>query len=339
MAVTTLAVIGTVATVASAGYGIAANSKAAKDRKAAMAQAQGSGVFDPMAIPEPTKLEVPSAPEILSSWRGEVTSKFPEYDKIAGMENQSSQAAARTANLQANPDYYTALNQLTNNALAAGKGRLPDDVKESILRNTNDNAYLQGFSYGKSGGGGNVYAGGNDAAANLALRNLGVSSLDMMKYGDSLSQGVLEQSRASRGDIVSAKDVLPTQGFFQDQMNAAAIAEYNFGTDQSMFKAGVANAPRQAGYNQLLFQTGMGGQQMQSNAANAQLAMSALQALGGLYGTYAQGNTNLGASTSRPTWGTARAGSGEAFYTSGPYSGSVIPRAESVSSAPTLRAI
>ena len=92
---TILPIVGPIVT---AGVGIASNRKSQKRQDAMMAQAQGGGAFDPLRIPEPVELEVPSAPEILAAWRGEVLSKFPEYDKIAGMENESSQAATRRAN-------------------------------------------------------------------------------------------------------------------------------------------------------------------------------------------------------------------------------------------------
>lgn len=282
-----------IATVAAAGIGAASASHQAKKARRAnartLADAEGAGAFEPLALPEPQELDVPSAEEIMAHWRGEVTTKFPEYEGIAGKLNTSEQAAARAANLAANPMYYDVLNRVTTNAQQAASGAIPKDVQANIKRTANEDAYLKGFNYGAPGGrsGAGTFAGGNDAAANLALRNIGLTSLDIMKYGNQLSGNVLEQSRASRGEIISAKDVIPNPALFQDQMNASAIAEYNFASDKAAFKAGSQNAPIQAAYNKLALQMGVNSQNSalaaQTSAQNTQLAISALQALGQNY--------------------------------------------------------
>lgn len=287
--------------VGGAVYGSSQAKKARKRNEATLTAAEKAGAFEPLALPEPQELDVPSAEEILKSWRGEVTTFFPEYDKIGTDLNVSEQAAARYANKAANPQYYSILDQVSTNALQAGRGVIPKDVQQNILRNANEDAYLRGFSYGGPGDrGGNVFAGGNDAAANLALRNLGLTSLDMMKYGDALSGAVLEQSRAGRGQVISAKDTVPTPQIFQDQMNAEAIAQYNFATDKAAYAAGSQNAPIQAAYNKLALQMGVQGQNnalsAQSGAQNMQLALSALQALGK---GFSGGSSTIGGSMNR----------------------------------------
>jgi hypothetical protein len=152
------------------------------------------------------------------------------------------------------------------------------------LQNANEDSYLKGFSYGKTGGGGNVYAGGNDAAANLALRNLGLSSLDMMKYGNALGQDVLGQTRSSRGRVVSTMDVAPDPAMFQQQMNNAAVADYNYRTDKSSYRAGMQNAPTQAALNRLTFQTGAQTNQAAVGQSSNRMALESLTALGSMYG-------------------------------------------------------
>jgi hypothetical protein len=290
-----------VSAAVSAGVAVKGMSDAKKARKrneGTLTAAGEAGAFSPLAIPKPVEMDVPSAGEILASWRGEVTTNLPEYEKIGTGLNISEQEAARVANIKANPQYYGTLNQITTNALQAGRGVIPKDVQQNVLRSANEDAYLRGFSYGGPGGrGGNVYAGGNDAAANLALRNLGLTSLDMMKYGDALGGAALEQSRAGRGKIISAKDVVPTPQIFQDQMNASALAEYNFASDKSSYAAASQNAPIQAAYNKLALQMGVQGQSdalaAQTSSQNMQLAMSALQAMGKAYG----GSATIGGQT------------------------------------------
>lgn len=293
--------VAAVAAVGSAAYSISSAQKAKKAQRNAFNQAQEAGAFDPMALPKPQELEVPSAESILGRWRNEVTGNYPAYDKISDNFNRSEQDAARYANQQANPRYYDVLNQITGNALSASRGELPADVKAEILRNASEDSYLRGFSYGTSGGGGNVFAGGNAADANLALRNLGLSSLDMMRYGDALGQDVLGQSRSSRGRVMSAVDVSPNTQIFQDQMNAAAVAKYNYAVDKAAYKAGTENAAAYAAQNKLAFQTGVQANAQRLDQASAQTAFSALSALGGLSGNFGGGGT-IGQGLSNSTW-------------------------------------
>jgi hypothetical protein len=240
-------------------------------------------------------MNVPGAGQILGSYRGDIQQNYGGYEDIAQRFSASEQAANRTATEAANPNYYNVLQQLSSTAMQAGKGMLPDDVRQQILQNANEDSYLKGFSYGTTGGGGNVYAGGNDAAANLALRNLGLSSLDMMKYGNALGQDVLSQTRASRGRVTSTMDVAPNPNLFQQQMNDAAIADYNYRTDQAAYRAGSKNAISQAASNKLAFQTNAQTNKAAIGQSNNRMALESLTALGNLYGNvYPNGKPQAG---------------------------------------------
>ena len=280
-AIATAAVVTAGTAVASA---VSAN-KAQKKQEQAMNDAQQGGAFDPLKIPKPQKLKVPSAGGIMGQYRQDVTQNYGGYEDIAQRYSASEQEATRAATEAANPNYYNILQQLSNTSLQAGKGMLPEDVKQQILQNANEDAYLKGFSYGKTGGGGNVYAGGNDAAANLALRNLGLSSLDMMKYGNALGQDVLGQTRSSRGRVVSTMDVAPDPALFQQQMNNAAIADYNYKTDRAAYRTGSENAITQAATNKLAFQTNAQTNQNAIGQSSNRMALESLTALGSLYGS------------------------------------------------------
>ena len=277
----------TAAAVVTAGTAVAgavSSSKAQKKQEQAMNAAQEGGAFDPLKIPKPQKLKVPSAGGIMGSYRNDIQQNYGGYEDIAQRFTGSEQAATRAATEAANPNYYNVLQQLSSTAMQAGKGMLPADVRQQILQNANEDAYLKGFSYGKSGGGGNVYAGGNDAAANIALQNLGLSSLDMMKYGNALGQDVLSQTRASRGRVTSAMDVAPNPALFQQQMNNAAIADYNYRTDRAAYRTGSENAITQAASNKLAFQTGAQTNQAAMGQSSGRMALESLTALGSLYG-------------------------------------------------------
>lgn len=272
----------------SLAVGLSQSARAAKAQKELEANSQGA--FGPLMVPEPATIEYMDPEEILGRWRGEVTSQFPEYSKIASKLNEDEQAAAARANQLANPQYYGLLANLSNKALDFSSGRLPDDVRQNVMNQANEQSYLRGFSYGTSGGsnsGGNVYAGGNDAGANLALKNLGLTSLDLTKFGLELTGSALEQSRASRGQIISAKDTIPTQTFFADQLNKQSEGEAMNEQNANNYAAAVANAPQQAAYQQLLFRSNMTanqsaiqGQQMQSILGFASGAFNTLANFG-----------------------------------------------------------
>lgn len=287
-------IMGTAAavTAGTAVAGAVGSRKAQKNQQSTLAAAEAGGAFDPLVLPKPQRLKVPSAGGIMGSYRQDVTQNYGGYEDIAQRFTGSEAAATRAATEAANPNYYNVLQQLSNTAMQAGKGVLPADVRQQILQNANEDAYLKGFSYGKTGGGGNVYAGGNDAAANIALQNLGLSSLDMMKYGNALGQDVLAQTRASRGRVTSAMDVAPDPSLFQQQMNNAAIADYNYRTDQAGYRAGMQNAPTQAALNKLTFQTGAQTNQAAMGQSSNRMALESLTALGNMYGNvYPNGKT------------------------------------------------
>ena len=279
-------IMGTAAavTAGTAVAGAVGSRKAQKNQQSTIAAAEAGGAFDPLVLPKPQRLKVPSAGGIMGQYRQDVTQNIGGYEDIAQRFSGSEAAAVRTATEAANPNYYNVLQQLSNTAMQAGKGVLPADVRQQILQQANEDAYLKGFSYGKTGGGGNVYAGGNDAAANIALQNLGLSSLDMMKYGNALGQDVLSQTRASRGRVTSAMDVAPDPSLFQQQMNNAAIADYNYRTDQAGYRARMQNAPTQAALIKLTFQTGAQTNQAAMGQSSNRMALESLTALGNMYG-------------------------------------------------------
>jgi hypothetical protein len=308
-----VAAAGTALSAGSAISGAIGSRKSRKNQQQAFSAAEEAGAFDPLVLAKPERMNVPGAGQIMGSYRGDIQQNYGQYEDIAQRYSASEQAANRSALEGANPNYYNVLQQLSNTALQAGRGMLPDDVKQQILQNANEDSYLKGFSYGKTGGGGNVYAGGNDAAANLALRNLGLSSLDMMKYGNALGQDVLGQTRSSRGRVVSTMDVAPDPALFQQQMNNAAVADYNYRTDKSSYRAGMQNAPTQAALNRLTFQTGAQTNQAAVGQSSNRMALESLTALGSMYGNlYPNGmpGQKPAAAGAAPATGAAAASSG-----------------------------
>lgn len=312
-------------------FGVGGGIFGTPDQEGAGGGGSAKGAFKPLKVPEPAEVEFAAPEEVLGRWRGEVTGHFPEYSHIADLQNVDEQKAAQKANLMANPDYYSLLGAQSNLAQSYARGEIPADVKEQIFNNASENALTRGFSYGRSGGGGNTYANGNDASANLALKNLGLTSLDLTKVGSSMISENLGQSRASRGRVISATDVLPTQAFFVDQMNMVSQGDYMNEQNQNNYEAAKANAPQQAAYNQMLFrQNMMTNQQAQSNAqsaAQSQQFAQIAQAVGSYYsGQYGGGASAAGSSGSGAAVGSSINGAygtsanGTNYYGSSPYS-------------------
>jgi hypothetical protein len=134
------------------------------------------------------------------------------------------------------PSFKGIQSQVGENALSFARGELPSDVVGSITRA----AAQQGQQAGFAGGGG----GASGMLRNLNLRNLGLTSLDLSKYGTQLGMQVNQ----------SAKALLPNLGSVRDWLlslpQQTQIAKYN---NELINKANFAN-------------TGLANQAQQANA-------------------------------------------------------------------------
>ena len=78
-------------------------------------------------------------------------------------------------------------------------------------------------------------------------------------------------------------------------MNDAAIADYNYRTDQAAYRAGSKNAIPQAASNKLAFQTNAQTNKAAIGQSNSRMALESLTALGNLYGNvYPNGKPQAG---------------------------------------------
>ena len=132
------------------------------------------------------------------------------------------------------PGFTGIQQQIGQNALSFARGELPSDVVGSITRA----AAQQGQQGGFAAGGGGAAPG---MLRNLNLRNLGLTSLDLSKYGTQVGMQVNQ----------SAKSLLPNLGSVRDWLlslpQQTAIAQYN--TDW-INKAGLVNTQSALGAQQ-----------------------------------------------------------------------------------------
>lgn len=120
--------------------------------------------------------------------------------------------------------YFNQLqDQIGRNALSFSKGELPADVTGSIGRAAASRGFASGIAGGARGGGFNTALGG------LNLRNLGLTSLDLSKFGT----GVAMQANTNASNMVpnlfdpASQMVSPAMGIGAAFNNAGIINDWN----------------------------------------------------------------------------------------------------------------
>ncbi len=319
MAVATSAAIGTGLAAAGAGAGVgtavaagavagglslASQRKQKKEAEAARRERERtierSGALEPLEAQEVAEPDFQTPEELLASYIRGLTQQFPQAEALADQVNAASLENRDRAFNQVNPRFNESLGTLTDNVLSFASGRLPGDVVRNITDTANEDAFLRGFSTGQSGNGGNVFAGGNDAAANLALENLGLTSLDLSQRGTAQIPTVLAETRTTAGPIRTGADFFPDISLFQNQGNLVASSDLAF--QQALFdrEAAVSNATRRADFNRLLLDLNADNNANRVSNANAAATAQAVNSTAGavLKGIELSG---LGASTTRTT--------------------------------------
>lgn len=120
--------------------------------------------------------------------------------------------------------YFNQLqDQIGRNALSFSKGELPADVVSSVGRAAASRGFASGIAGGARGGGFNTALGG------LNLRNLGLTSLDLSKFGT----GVAMQANTNASNMVprlfdpASQMVSPAMGIGAEFNNAGIINDWN----------------------------------------------------------------------------------------------------------------
>lgn len=185
--------------------------------------------------------------------------------------------------------YFNQLqDQIGRNALSYSRGELPGDVVSSLSRSAASQGFKNGIAGGARGGGYNTALGG------LNLRNLGLTSLDLSKFGT----GVAMQANQNAAGMVpnlfdpASQMVSPALGIGSAFQNAGIINDWN------RANTAIANA-EETGNTELLNaimeeQTNLrlGGRLAQ--AKSVQAASSALAGVGSQYASMGQGTGAFG---------------------------------------------
>lgn len=204
----------------SAGSQYAAGKKQEKAAKGAAAALQNPTQFEPEPL-DPNQVQgnaFAGALGWLNQAKG-LTSKLNQFDY---------RQATKFLNL-IQPSFSGIQQQVGENALSFARGELSSDVVGSITRAAAQQGQQGGFA-------------GSGMFQNLNLRNLGLTSLDLSKYGTQLGMQVNQ----------SAKSLLPNLGSVRDWIlslpQQLQIAQQNnkFTNEANLYNTGLANSAQQA---------------------------------------------------------------------------------------------
>ncbi len=212
------------AAVSAGGSMLAANKQKSATKDAANAL-QNPTLFEPQTI-DPRGLMYQAQGDAFAGLRGAkaLTRKLNKFD--------TKQAIKFMKMIQ--PSFKPLQAQIGENALSFARGELPSDVVGSITRAAAQQGQQGGFA---SGGGG-----ASGMLRNLNLRNLGLTSLDLSKYGTQLGMQVNQSAKALLPNLGSVRDwllSLPQQGQIA-QFNTQALNQ------AGLYNTGLANQAQQA---------------------------------------------------------------------------------------------
>lgn len=185
--------------------------------------------------------------------------------------------------------YFSQLqDQIGRNALSFSKGELPGDVVGSIGRAAASRGFASGIAGGARGGGYNT------ALGNLNLRNLGLTSLDLSKFGTGVAMQANQNAAGMVPNLFDPTSQMVTPGMaIQSQFQNVGIAnrwnELNTAIQnaEATGNTDILNSALQAA-------TGVRLQGQLNQAKSVQAASSALAGVGSQYASMGQGTGMVG---------------------------------------------
>lgn len=253
-------IAGAVIAAGGAAYAAHASSQASKDAQNGMA-----------ALSKHGKLGAPQ----LADWQhaGQFASQAnlqnsPNAMLLANNVNRFNQNQAIKGYEKFQPYFKQNQALIGSNAASFARGELPSDVVGNIGRAAAQRGIEGGFGMSQGGGGGGT------ALGSLNLRNLGLTSLDLSKWGTNFAQEANKSAASMTPGLfdVSSQFLNPALAMNGMQFNANAknhVAELNQGFQNSIGQAIINN-------------------QQQSSMQQGQLVQGASNTVAGLLSNYAQ---------------------------------------------------
>lgn len=271
---------GLVLAAGSAVYAGAQQNKAAK--AAANAQRNGVLTYDPV---EPNYQSFGNQAPNTVDWRRSALDALnfninnqQRQQQFASQTNRFNTQQAQRMYRTFQPSFDSLQSQIGTNALSFARGQLPGDVVASLGRAASARGLAGGFGQGARGGGSGT------ALGNSLLRGLGLTSLDLSKFGTQLAMNASLQAKQLSPALYDPTQLAvgPQQAIGYDFQNAGIQNDAARYWNQVQNQALQANIGAQNTANTNATNTELAGQ-----LAQAQAIQQAGSSLGGAMGTYA----------------------------------------------------
>lgn len=244
-----------VAAAGLAGAAISAGAQYASGQQQQGAISDAAGALANPTLFEPTTIETP---DLLSRTYNDVFANVRTAEKITNRLNTIDYKQAVKFLNMIQPRFTEIQGQVGSNALNFARGQLPADVVSSIQRSAAQQGIQGGFGYGSGGA-------RTGMLANLNLRNLGLTSLDLSKYGTQLGMQVNQSAKSLLPNLGSVRDwllSLPQQIDIEktntDILNTAGMYNTNLMNQaqqaqaQGILQGGLTGAATTAGIGQTI---------------------------------------------------------------------------------------
>lgn len=160
--------------------------------------------FEPQLLGQPAQIDLS---RLLGSTIGTNTGNLPAAQKLTRLLNRGDFQQFMKYIQKIQPNFKPIQKQVGENALSFARGELPADQVQSTSRAAAQLGIQNGYGFGTQGG-------KSGALRNLNVRNLGLTSLDLSKYGTNLGLQVNQSAKQLLPNLSSAKEFLfsPGQG-------------------------------------------------------------------------------------------------------------------------------
>lgn len=265
--------IGAAIAAAGTAYSASQQKKAAAQRNAALKD--GVQELEPVELPDAERVNARKTAlnyiDTLGDYSGYAS-------RIADFLNQYQLSRTLGGYRRMQPFFSQIQQQVGQNALDMARGELPSDVQNQITRMAAEKGIQGGYGYGSQGAKGG-------ALANLNLRNLGLTSLDMAKYGSELGLRVNQQAAALTPKVINPMELFarPEQFYATEQFNVGQANQFTLAENNMLNQAALQNTSLQ---NNLA--TALAQNDYQSALQQAQAVQQIASIVGGAAGKMGQ---------------------------------------------------
>jgi hypothetical protein len=182
-------------------YASSQQSKAAKEKQNALKD--GTKELPPPVDLPPAERINPG--KVQNAYLKNVSGSMDYATGIADFVNRYKLGATLRNYRKMQPNFDAIQGQVGKNALSFARGELPEDVVDEIGRRTAETGIQGGYGQGSQGG-------KSGALGNAMLRNLGLTSLDLAKYGSELGMRVNQSAASMSPQVMTGLDLFASPG-------------------------------------------------------------------------------------------------------------------------------